>query len=125
MTDSPFEKPVRRVHPVAKALHPVRRDIGALQEATVFLLARSDYTLRRSGDPVTVDEVEEKRKALLLTQALLDATVDKLPESLRADTRLHDTRAALARLEASLANLASKAQIEVGGNQRPSTPRDD
>lgn len=53
---NPTEKPVRRLHPVSKAL-PVRREIGALQETTVLLLTRSDYTRRKSGDPITVDEL--------------------------------------------------------------------
>jgi len=34
------------------ALKPVRQEIGVLQEAVVFLLARSDYTRRKLSTPV-------------------------------------------------------------------------
>jgi len=108
MADQP-EKPQRSVHPVTAALWPVSREIGALQEAAVFLLARSEYTRRNSGDPVTAAEVEEKRQALLRAHALFDATVSQFPERLRTDTRLNDVRTALARLKASLERIAVSA----------------
>ena len=106
MADAP-EKTLRRIDPLTRALKPVRKEIGALQKAMVFLLAKSDYTRRKPGDSVTSGEVEEKRQALLRAQALFDANVSELPDSMQTDTRLHDTRAALARLEVSLANLAT------------------
>jgi len=118
MADAP-ERPPRRIHLLTMALKPVRKEIGALQKAMVFLMARSDFTRRKPGDPVTAGEVEEKRQALLRVQALFDATVSELPDIMQSDSRTHDARAALARLEVSLANLATGAAAAANRTNAP------
>jgi hypothetical protein len=101
-TASIAPRPTRRISPVARALRPVQLRIGVLQERVAFLVARNLRALRQPGDRVDQAEVALKRHELAEARAELDATVADMPEKLRADGRIGDTRAALARLEHAL-----------------------
>lgn len=98
-------RPARRVSPVARALRPVQLRIGALQEQIAFLVARNLHALRRPGDRVGAEDIDARRQELAAAIAELDATVADLPEKLRSDGRIGDTRAAIARLDRALDGL--------------------
>lgn len=100
--DSAAPPPVRRVSPVARALRPVQLRIGLLQEQIAFLIARNLYDMRQPGDRADEPDVAEKRRELAAALAELEAVVAGLPEKLRSDGRLDDTRAAISRLDQAL-----------------------
>jgi len=102
LDDIPALPPARRISPVARALRPVQQQIGALQQEIAFLIARNLYAMRQPSDRVGEAEVAEKRQALAEVVVELEATVATLPEELRHDTRLRDTRAAITRLDQAL-----------------------
>ncbi len=108
-TDTP--RPTRRVSPVARALRPVQLRIGALQEQIAFLVARNLHAVRRPGDRVAEDDIVAKRQELAMAIAELDATVADLPEKLRGDGRIGDTRAAIARIERALDQLSDEPSV--------------
>lgn len=105
MIDETPVRPARRISVVARALKPLQRQIGELQDQVAFLVARDRYALRRPGDELTVGEIDEKRKGLAEVAAELDATVNRLPDKHRSDTRLRDVRASLDRLGNALDEL--------------------
>jgi hypothetical protein len=94
--------PVRRVSPVARALRPVQLRIGLLQEQIAFLIARNLYDMRQPGDHANEPDVTEKRRELAAALEELEAIFEGLPEKLRSDGRINDTRAAIARLDQAL-----------------------
>ena len=100
--DTAAPRSIRRVSPVARALRPVQLRIGILQEQVAFLIARNLYVMRQPGNPVGVLDVSEKRQELASTLAELESTIAALPEKLRTDGRLADTRAAITRLDKAL-----------------------
>ena len=100
--DSAAPRPVRRVSPVARALRPVQLRIGILQEQIAFLIARNLYVMRKPGDHAEEPNITGKRAELAEALAELDEVVASLPEKLRADGRVSDTRAAIARLDKAL-----------------------
>lgn len=100
--DPAAPRPVRRVSPVARALRPVQLRIGIPQEQIAFLVARNLYVMRQPGEGESRPDVEGKRAELAVALAELDAVVEGLPEKLRSDGRLNDTRAAIARLDRAL-----------------------
>lgn len=102
LNDPAAPRPVRRVSPVARALRPVQLRIGLLQEQIAFLIARNLYVLRQPGEEEARPDIAEKRADLATALAELDAAVETLPENLRGDGRLADTRAAIARLHKAL-----------------------
>lgn len=102
LDEVPAPSPARRISPVARALRPVQRRIGELQGEIAFLIARNLYAMRQPSDRVGEAEVAQKRVALAEVVAELDTTIERLPDHLRADTRLRDTRAALERLDQAL-----------------------
>lgn len=104
--EAPIARPPRRISPVVRALRPVQQQIGQLQEATAFLVARKLYALRQPGDRVTPDQVSEQRRGLAEILQLFDTTIAELPEKHRTDSRLSDTRAAIDRLSRAIDGLA-------------------
>lgn len=100
--DSAAPRPARRISPVARALRPVQLRIGILQEQIAFLIARNLYVMRKPGDAVSSREVSEKRAALAEALDELEAVIGTLPEKLRSDGRLGDTRASITRLDRAL-----------------------
>lgn len=95
-------RPVRRVSPVARALRPVQLRIGLLQEQIAFLIARNLYDMRQPGDRADAPDVTAKRRELAATIEELETIIAGLPEKLRTDGRISDTRAAIARLDEAL-----------------------
>jgi hypothetical protein len=110
MIDETSARPARRISLVARALRPVQREIGELQEATAFLVARKLYALRQPTEQVSPDDIAAKRESLARILELFDATVQELPEKHRSDTRLDDTRAAIDRLSRVIDDLAGKPE---------------
>jgi len=103
LDDTPTtSRPVRRVSPIARALRPVQLRIGLLQEQVAFLVARNLYAMRQPGDGVSSLDVADKRRELAETVVELETTIAGLPQKLRADGRVGDTRAAIARLDRAL-----------------------
>jgi hypothetical protein len=102
LDEIPALPPTRRINPVARALRPVQHRIGALQGEIAFLIARNLYAMRQPSDRVGEAEVAEKRQALAEVIVELEATIATLPEGLKRDTRLRDTRAAIERLDQAL-----------------------
>jgi hypothetical protein len=100
--DSADPRPVRRISPVTRALRPVQLRIGLLQEQIAFLIARNLYDMRQPGDHADGPDVTSKRTELAAILAELTVIVATLPEKLRADGRINDTRAAIARLTEAL-----------------------
>ncbi len=100
--DSAAPRPQRRVSPVARALRPVQLRIGILQEQIAFLIARNLYVMRRPGDHGSEPDIAGKRAELAEALAELEAVIETLPERLRTDGRLADTRAAITRLDRAL-----------------------
>lgn len=112
----------RRISLVTRTMKPVQQQIGKLQAETAFLAARGSFAARLPNNRVSVAEVEEKRRTLADLLQLFDASVLKLPEKLRRDTRLHSIEAAIQRLDQSLQQLEAEA-----GDHRPplaATPRE-
>jgi hypothetical protein len=64
--------------------------------------------MRQPGDNVGEADVAGKRAELLEALAELEATIAALPEKLRSDGRLKDTRAAIARLDNALDILSAE-----------------
>lgn len=106
--DTAAPRSVRRVSPVARALRPVQLRIGILQEQVAFLIARNLYVMRQPGDRIDGTDVTGKRAELVEALAELEATIAALPEKLRSDGRLSDTRAAIARLDKALDILSAE-----------------
>lgn len=102
LDEAPAVPPTRRVSPVARALRPLQRTVGELQSEIAFLVARNLYAMRQPGDRVGESEVIEKRRALADALVELEAVVARLPARLRTDSRVGDTRAAIARLDQAL-----------------------
>lgn len=100
--DTAAPRPARRISPVARALRPVQLRIGILQEQIAFLIARNLYVMRKPGDAVSAREVSEKKVALAEALSELEAVIGALPDKLRSDGRLADTRAAITRLDRAL-----------------------
>jgi hypothetical protein len=102
MLDETPARPARRISPVARALRPLQLRIGVLQEQTAFLVARNLYAMRQPGDRVGEPEVAEKRRQLAEVLVELETIIGALPQHLRHDGRLGDTRAAITRLDQAL-----------------------
>lgn len=100
--DTEIPRPARRISPVARALRPVQLRIGKLQEQIAFLVARNLHAMRRPDDRVGAADVVGRRAELAEALADLELTVAELPEALRLDGRISDTRAAITRLDQAL-----------------------
>ncbi|MGN6490101.1 MAG: hypothetical protein ACTHLT_20065 [Devosia sp.] len=109
-----LSSPSRRISPAARALRPVQHRIGELQQEIAFLIARNLYAMRQPADRVGEAEVAEKRQALAEVTVELEATITQLPEELRTDHRLRDTRAALERLDHALDILGNSPEAAGG-----------
>jgi hypothetical protein len=102
LEEIPAVPPARRIGPVARALRPLQQQIGQLQEDVALLIARNLYAMRKPGDRVSQVGVAAKRQALVDALFELDEVAARLPEGLRADSRLSDIRVAVRRLDHAL-----------------------
>jgi hypothetical protein len=92
-----------------RALRPLQAKVGALQAQIAFLIARNLHTMRQPSDGVGESDVVAKRRALADALVELEAIVASLPSRLRADGRVADMRAAIARLDQALDILDEQA----------------
>mgnify|MGYP001194533925 CR=1 FL=1 len=109
LDEAPPVPPTRRVSPVARALRPLQPKVGALQAQIAFLIACNLHSMRQPSDGVGESDVVAKRRALADALVELEAIVASLPSRLRADGRVADMRAAIARLDQALDILDEQA----------------
>jgi len=104
----------RRISVVVRALGPLQREMGALQERLAFLTATNLFAARNNQPAEIADALDRCSQHIVRMRGDLENVIQSLPTKSRSDTRLVYTRLALDRAEMAIAAFWSTDTIGVG-----------